>query len=105
MEPKFEKSTGLPYVSHPIRVALILKQTCFVVDEDTLIAAILHDVIEDTPVTAKEIDQVFGQFVMSIVLEVTDDKSLSVVARKRAQIEHVKTMTRGSRVDQNCRQN
>lgn len=93
---QMRKSTGLPYIIHPLRVALILQDTCAVKDEEVIIAAILHDVIEDTSSSVKNITERFDERVASMVLEVTDDKSLSIVERKRAQIAHAKIMTKGA---------
>lgn len=59
-----------------------------VVDASILCAAILHDTIEDTKTTADELRQLFGEKVASIVLEVTDDKSLAKEVRKEEQVRH-----------------
>ena len=66
-------------------------------DEDVLIAAILHDTVEDTDTTPQEILKLFGERVMSIVLEVTDDKSLPKKERKRLQIEHAPHLSPGAK--------
>jgi guanosine-3',5'-bis(diphosphate) 3'-pyrophosphohydrolase len=77
---------GTPYINHPIHVALTLMEVGEESNDDLLIAAILHDTIEDTQTTPGEIENIFGQSVLEIVLEVTDDKSLSKEERKRLQI-------------------
>jgi guanosine-3',5'-bis(diphosphate) 3'-pyrophosphohydrolase len=77
-----------PYVNHPIALANVLKQEGGVDDVAVLVAAILHDTIEDTQTTADELRAIFGEDVTSIVLEVTDDKSLPKAERKQLQIEH-----------------
>ncbi len=77
-----------PYINHPIALANVLKQEGEVDDVVVLAAAILHDTIEDTETTAGELRAIFGEEVTSIVLEVTDDKSLPKAERKRLQIEH-----------------
>ena len=51
-------------------------------------AALLHDTIEDTGVTAQELEQRFGADVTSLVLEVTDDKSLPKATRKALQVQN-----------------
>jgi guanosine-3',5'-bis(diphosphate) 3'-pyrophosphohydrolase len=79
---------GTPYINHPIKVALTLMNKGNEFDADLLIAAVLHDTIEDTETTANEIEAMFGTNVMKIVLEVTDDKSLPKDERKRLQIVH-----------------
>ena len=77
-----------PYINHPIGLANVLKQEGEVDDVVVLVAAILHDTIEDTETTADELRPIFGDEITSIVLEVTDDKSLPKAERKRLQIEH-----------------
>lgn len=77
-----------PYINHPIGVAQILSSEAGIADLDTLMAALLHDTVEDTNTTFNEIEARYGQSVRSIVEEVTDDKSLPKLERKRLQIEH-----------------
>jgi (p)ppGpp synthase/HD superfamily hydrolase len=77
-----------PYINHPIIVARILWETGGVRDEATLLAALLHDTLEDTETSPQEIRARFGEEVLALVLEVTDDKSLPKQRRKRLQIEH-----------------
>ncbi|MBL8483520.1 MAG: bifunctional (p)ppGpp synthetase/guanosine-3',5'-bis(diphosphate) 3'-pyrophosphohydrolase, partial [Rhodocyclaceae bacterium] len=63
-----------------------------------LVAAILHDTIEDTETTPAELERLFGQEVRNIVLEVTDDKDLSKAARKQAQIDHAPGLSRRAKL-------
>jgi guanosine-3',5'-bis(diphosphate) 3'-pyrophosphohydrolase len=77
-----------PYINHPLEVANLLANVGGVGDIDVLIAAILHDTVEDVGVTREEIADRFGQRVAGIVTEVTDDKSLPKAERKRKQVEH-----------------
>jgi GTP diphosphokinase / guanosine-3',5'-bis(diphosphate) 3'-diphosphatase len=77
-----------PYINHPIALANVLANEAGVEDECVLIAAILHDTIEDTDTTVEELLLAFGKDVTDVVLEVTDDKSLSKADRKRLQVEH-----------------
>ena len=77
-----------PYINHPIHVAQILWDLAGVRDENLLVAAILHDTIEDTATTREEIESQFGPDILALVLEVTDDKSLPKQTRKQLQIEH-----------------
>lgn len=77
-----------PYINHPISLANVLANEGDVDDEAVLIAALLHDTIEDTQTTAAEIEALFGREVAQIVQEVTDDKRLPKAERKRLQIEH-----------------
>jgi guanosine-3',5'-bis(diphosphate) 3'-pyrophosphohydrolase len=77
-----------PYINHPIEVATLLATRGSVADLPTLMAAVLHDTIEDTETTAEELEEHFGPEVRALVLEVTDDKRLPKDERKRLQIDH-----------------
>jgi guanosine-3',5'-bis(diphosphate) 3'-pyrophosphohydrolase len=77
-----------PYINHPIAVAETLWNSGSVRDTATLIAAVLHDTIEDTTATPDELRRLFGEEVLKLVLEVTDDKSLPSDRRKQLQIDH-----------------
>lgn len=74
-------------------VANILTSEADVKDLNVLMAAILHDTVEDTDTTFSEIEEHFGPIIRGIVEEVTDDKTLSKQERKRLQIEHAKDST------------
>jgi len=83
-----------PYINHPIQVASLLANEGGERDPTLLTAAILHDVIEDTVNSQQEkqelinqISEIFGEQVLSLTLEVTDDKSLEKPERKRLQVE------------------
>lgn len=80
-------SAESPYINHPIEVAQLLWEVGGVRDADVLLAAILHDTVEDTGTRPDEIRNRFGEDVLSLVMEVTDDKSLPKGERKRLQIE------------------
>lgn len=77
-----------PYINHLLEVVNLLVNVGKVEDENTLIAALLHDTVEDTDTTREEIAESFGEKVASIVMEVTDDKTLPKAERKQKQIEH-----------------
>ncbi|WP_341313478.1 HD domain-containing protein [Paraburkholderia sp. IMGN_8] len=77
-----------PYINHPIAVANVLANEGNVDDESVLVAAVLHDTIEDTETSLRELAELFGEDVADIVAEVTDDKSLPKEERKRLQVEH-----------------
>ncbi len=79
-----------PYINHPIAVANVLAAEGDVSDEATLLAAVLHDTVEDTQTTFLELEEHFGSEVAGIVRELTDDKSLEKSERKRLQIEHAR---------------
>ena len=76
-----------PYINHPIQVAELLANVGRIEDETTLIAAILHDTIEDTTATCEQIASLFGPDVAALVMEMTDDKSLQSDRRKNMQVE------------------
>lgn len=84
-------SVKTPYINHPIGVANILANEGDISDMEALMAAILHDTVEDTDCTFDEIEEHFGASIRKIVEEVTDDKLLVKAERKRLQIEHAKT--------------
>ncbi|MFN2317150.1 MAG: HD domain-containing protein [Gemmatimonadales bacterium] len=77
-----------PYVNHLIAVAHVLATTGGVGDETLLVAALLHDTVEDTDTTPAELAERFGERVAALVAELTDDKSLDKDVRKRLQVEH-----------------
>jgi len=77
-----------PYINHPLDVVEILWRVGGVRDGITLVAAALHDTVEDTGTTPEEIEALFGAEVRAAVQEVTDDKSLPKDERKRLQIEN-----------------
>lgn len=77
-----------PYINHPIALANVLANEGGITNKDVLCAAVLHDTIEDTQTTEEELRKEFGDKITSIVLEVTDDKSLPKDVRKQNQIDH-----------------
>ncbi len=77
-----------PYINHPIAVATVLAVEGNVTDEDILVAAVLHDTVEDTETTFVELEETFGAAVTELVRELTDDKSLPKEVRKQLQIDH-----------------
>jgi (p)ppGpp synthase/HD superfamily hydrolase len=80
-----------PYVNHLIEVAQLVSTAVPEPDAHLVMAAFLHDTIEDTGTTAEELLQRFGRDVTDLVIEMTDDKSLPKPERKRLQIEHAPT--------------
>ncbi len=77
-----------PYINHPIQLARVLVIEASVTDEQVIVAALLHDTIEDTETTDEEIRETFGAAIADIVAEVTDDKALPKHERKQRQIDH-----------------
>lgn len=87
-----------PYINHPLEVATLISSIGLVDDIDILIAALLHDTVEDVGVTPEEINEQFGETVCGYVLEVTDDKSLPKEQRKLKQIEHAPHISPGAKI-------
>ncbi len=77
-----KSSEKTPYISHPAYVGMVLLAGGF--PEDVIIAGILHDVVEDTPVTEAELKTEFGEHAASLVMDVTEDKNLPWAERKEA---------------------
>lgn len=78
---------GEPYINHLIEVAELIADSNDAVDPNLIMAGFLHDIIEDTSVTAQELEERFGEDVAGLVLEVTDDKLLPKEKRKALQVE------------------
>lgn len=87
-----------PYINHPIALANLLANEAGIDDLRVLLAAVLHDTIEDTETTVQELVRNFGQEVADIVLEVTDDKSLPKAERKRLQVDHAAGISRRAKL-------
>ena len=86
-----------PYINHPLEVANILAQAG-VNDVDVLIAAVLHDTVEDTCTMYEEVTATFTARVGNLVREVTDDKRLSKAERKRLQVLNAPGKSDGAKV-------
>jgi guanosine-3',5'-bis(diphosphate) 3'-pyrophosphohydrolase len=91
-------STSAPYINHPIQVAETLWTVGEVRDLNLLVASILHDTVEDTDTKPDEIRAEFGEQVLALVLEVTDDKSLPKQMRKQLQVEMAPHKTRNAKL-------
>ena len=84
------RSSGDPYISHPIAVAIIL--VGLGMDSDTIIGALLHDVVEDTSVTLEDIEKQFGADVAELVDGVTKLANIPYSSRAEQQAENVRKM-------------
>jgi len=82
-----------PYVNHLIEVAALVAMALPEPDTNVVIAALLHDSIEDAGVTAEDLALRFGADVADLVSEVTDDKSLPKQERKRLRVENAPKKT------------
>ena len=85
-----------PYINHPLAVARVLSEEGGVTDPEILAAAILHDTLEDTETTPRELTREFGTRIASLVAEVTDDKTLPKQRRKQLQVEHAPKKSKGA---------
>jgi (p)ppGpp synthase/HD superfamily hydrolase len=82
-----------PYINHLLEVATLVAEATEGKDPNLVIAALLHDAIEDCEVPYEYIAQAFGKDVADLVAEVSDDKTMEKAARKIHQVEsaHKKT--------------
>jgi GTP diphosphokinase / guanosine-3',5'-bis(diphosphate) 3'-diphosphatase len=87
-----------PYINHPIALAHVLAIEAKVHDDPVLIAAMLHDTLEDTETSFEELRERFGLPVAETVAEVTDDKSLAKLRRKALQIEHAPHLSKRAKL-------
>jgi GTP pyrophosphokinase len=81
-----KRASGDPYFSHPLEVAAILTELRL--DDATIATALLHDVIEDTPVTKANIDQYFGPEIGTLVDGLTKINKLDLISKKSEQAEN-----------------
>ena len=84
------RASGDPYFSHPLEVAAIV--TDMRLDVETVVAALLHDTIEDTAATRPEIDQLFGPEIGRLVEGLTKLKRIDLVSRKSRQGENLRQL-------------
>ncbi len=82
------RSSGEPYISHPLAVSYILLELGM--DTDTICAAMLHDVVEDTDTTLEEIKKLFGQDVAMLVDGVTKLGKIPLFTKEEQQAENVR---------------
>jgi (p)ppGpp synthase/HD superfamily hydrolase len=86
-----------PYMNHLTEVGELVAEVTGG-DVNVVIAAILHDTVEDTQTSLVELEQAFGPAVAALVAEVTDDKSLPKQTRKDLQVEHAAKASRGAQI-------
>ncbi len=82
------RSSGEPYITHPVAVAYILLEMGM--DTDTICAALLHDVVEDTDTTLEELRKLFGQDVAMLVDGVTKLGKIPLFTKEELQAENVR---------------
>lgn len=87
-EGQKRKEGDTPYIVHPVEVALILAQRGF--SDTVLAAALVHDVVEDTPITLAQVQDELGEEVAKLVAPLTHDGSLAWEEKKKAYIETIR---------------
>ncbi len=85
-----KRLSGEPYIMHPLSVALILASLGM--DEGSIIAAILHDTVEDTTLTYEEVKKEFGQTVADLVEGVTKIGKVPLQTKEEQQAENIRKM-------------
>ena len=85
-----KRASGDPYFSHPLEVAAILTE--LKLDDATIVAAVLHDTIEDTDSTREEIDRLFGPAIGRLVDGLTKLKRLDLVSKRAIQAENFRKL-------------
>jgi GTP diphosphokinase / guanosine-3',5'-bis(diphosphate) 3'-diphosphatase len=85
-----KRASGDPYFTHPLEVAAILTE--LKLDDATIVAALLHDTIEDTDTTRAEIDTLFGKEIGALVEGLTKIKKLDLVSKKAEQAENFRKL-------------
>ncbi|MFT0859000.1 RelA/SpoT family protein [Ancylobacter sp. G4_0304] len=85
-----KRASGDPYFSHPLEVAAIL--TDLKLDDATIVAALLHDTIEDTDATREEIDRLFSPQIGALVEGLTKIKKLDLVSKQAKQAENLRKL-------------
>jgi hypothetical protein len=87
-----------PYLNHLVEVLDLVVQATGDTDMDMVVAALLHDVVEDTPTTYEHVARTFGERVAEIVRENSDDMSLPKAERRRARIRGMVCKSREARI-------
>jgi (p)ppGpp synthase/HD superfamily hydrolase len=95
---KRKNADATPYIDHPLNVMRLVHDVGGISDQAILQAAVLHDTVEDTKTTLQEIEDVFGAAVAGIVLECTDDKTLTKEQRKLLQIKNAPHKSKAAKI-------
>ena len=84
------RRSGAPYIEHPVQLAYIAAQLSL--DATAISAALLHDVVEDTPYTYENIETIFGKSVAELVDGVTKLRKIKYNTREEQQVENLRKM-------------
>ena len=84
------RASGIPYILHPTTVACILCELGM--DSECLSAALLHDVVEDTPITLQEVTKMFGSEIANLIDGVTKLGKIPYSSREEQQAENIRKM-------------
>lgn len=96
-EGQYRKGSNIPYITHPVAVGMILLEAGY--GAEMVAAGILHDTVEDTALSLKDIESLFGPEVAGMVAGASEpDKSLSWEERKEHTIQFLKTASKEIRV-------
>src|SRR4051812_48859152 len=87
-----------PYINHLLEVAMLVAEATGGERPNLVVAALLHDAIEDQEVPRRMIAEAFGEDIARLVAELTDDKTLSKAARKQRQIESAPHKSEGAKI-------
>ena len=98
VEQRRKGDAAEPYINHLTEVAELVARATEAADPQIIVAAVLHDTVEDTEATFADLEAQFGARVAGLVREVTDDKSLTKETRKALQIEHAAHASRAAQI-------
>lgn len=84
------RNSGEPYIVHPVAVATILAK--LQMDDETICAGLMHDVLEDTEFSKKQMLEIFGEEITNLVDGVTKLKKIKYKSKKENQIENIRKM-------------
>jgi guanosine-3',5'-bis(diphosphate) 3'-pyrophosphohydrolase len=87
-----------PYINHLLEVAMLVAEATEGKRPDLVVAALLHDAIEDQEVPRSMIAESFGDDIAKLVEELTDDKTLTKAARKQRQIDTAARKSEGAKI-------
>lgn len=89
-----KRKTGEPYITHPLEVSSIVRQ--YTTDDNLIVAAILHDTIEDTSTTYAELKEKFNKKIADNVLALTNNKpKMNAIGKPKYLVDKMKKMTDG----------